>query len=429
MKKMTNRNEEAKCPFNHGNLENYENELFKEVTIDKRGDHDFDPKVPETFTSAHELYKEMRSKCPVAHSNEWGGFWALSKHEDVVGVLKDYHTYTTSVQNVVPKVAFTGRRPPLHFDPPEHTVYRRLINQFFTKEKMAKLEPIIQKDTEELAISLVEKGEVEIAADYSHILPSLVFAEFFNLPKSLSIKIKEVSTAYVKAIMEFDNQEKVKGLSLQLYDIARTVIEARKEKPMDPQEDFTSALLETKYEGEYLHDDMVLGCVRAMLVAGMIAPSVLIASIFVHLTKHKDIQEQLRNDLSLIPAATEEYLRLLTPYRGMARTAKRDVVIGGQLIKKDEPIALNYASANRDDEVFPEGDKFILHRPNIDQHIVFGEGPHKCPAGPLARIMIRTAIEEVLKHTKDIDLIGEIKMTVWAEWGVLSAPMKLTPAE
>ncbi|ARK29933.1 cytochrome P450 [Halalkalibacter krulwichiae] len=420
---------ESKCPFNYGNLESYENELFKEVKIDKRGDHDFDPKAPESFTSAHDLYKEMRSKCPVAHSNEWGGFWALSKYEDVVGVLKDYETYTTSVQNVVPKVAFTGRRPPLHFDPPEHTVYRRLINQFFTKKKMLKLEPIIQRDTEELVKALMEKDEVEIAADYSHQLPSLVFAQFFNLPKSLSKKIKEVSTAYVKAIMEFDNQEKVKGLSLQLYDIARTVIDSRKENPMDPEEDFTSALLNTKQEGEYLTDDMVLGCVRAMLVAGMIAPSVLIASIFVHLAKHKDIQEQLRNDLSLIPAATEEYLRLLTPYRGMARTAKQDVVIGGQLIKKDEPIALNYASANRDDEVFPDGDTFILNRPNINKHIVFGEGPHKCPASPLARMMVRFAIEEALKRTKDIDLIGEIKMTVWAEWGVLEAPMKLTPVK
>lgn len=425
---MSNQSE-SKCPFHHGNLEDYEKELFKEISIDKTGDNDFDPKAPESFTSAHELYKEMRSICPVAHSNEWGGFWALSRYEDVVGVLKDYHTYTTSVQNVVPKVAFTGRRPPLHFDPPEHTVYRRLINQFFTKRKMLKLEPIIQRETEELVKRLIKKEKVEIAADYSHQLPSIVFAEFFNLPRSLSKKIKEVSTAYVKAIMEFDNQEKVKVLSLQLYDIARTVIQSRKENPMNPEEDFTSALLETKYEGEYLKDDMVLGCVRAMLVAGMIAPSVLIASIFVHLAKHKNIQVQLRNDLGLIPAATEEYLRLLTPYRGMARTAKKDVVIGGQLIKKDEPIALNYASANRDDDVFPEGDKFILNRPNIDQHIVFGEGPHKCPAAPLARMMVRFAIEEALKKTKDIELIGEIKMTVWAEWGVLSAPMKLTPAE
>ncbi|WP_276352172.1 cytochrome P450 [Cohnella caldifontis] len=395
--------------------------------IDKRSDDDFVPRAPETFTSAHELYKEMRARCPLAHSNEWGGFWVLSRYEDVVGVLKDYHTYTTSVQNVVPKVAFTGRRPPLHLDPPEHSVYRRLINRFFTKEKMARIEPLVQRDTEELAKALIGGHTVEIAADYSHKIPAHVFAHFFNLPVELSAKIKEISTAYVKAIMEFDDQEKVKRLSLGLYDIAREVIAERRRKPMSPDDDLTSALLAETYEGQPLPDDMILGCVRALLVAGMIAPSVLIASIFVHMTEHPDIQEQLRSDLSLIPAAVEEYLRLLTPYRGMSRTAKHDVVIHGQLIRKDEPIALNYASANRDDSVFPDGDRFILNRPNIDRHIVFGEGPHKCPAGPLARMMVRYSIEEALKRTTRIERAGEIKMTVWAEWGVLSAPMKLFP--
>lgn len=398
-----------------------------ESVIDKRHDDDFVPREPETFTSAHETYKEMRSQCPIAHSNEWGGFWALSRYEDVVNVLKDYNTYTTSVQNVVPKVAFTGRRPPLHLDPPEHTIYRRIINQFFTKEKMARIEPLVQKDTEGLVRPLVGAGEIEIATEYAHKIPAYVFAHFFNLPVELSSRIKEVSTSYVKAIMEFDDQEKVKRLSMGLYDIARDVISQRKEKPMSPDADLTSALLEAEYEGAPLSDDMILGCVRALLVAGMIAPSVLISSIFVHMAKHPDIQEQLRSDLSLIPAAVEEYLRLLTPYRGMSRTAKHDVVIHGQLIRKDEPIALNYASANRDETVFPDGDSFILNRPNIDRHIVFGEGPHKCPAGPLARMMVRYSIEEALKRTKRIELSGEVKMTVWAEWGVLSAPMELIP--
>ncbi|WP_019636451.1 cytochrome P450 [Paenibacillus fonticola] len=418
-----------------GELEKFEEALFETPILDKRFDHDFDPidhSTPETFISAQDLYKEMRSKCPVAHSNEWGGFWALTKHEDVVHVLKDYHTYTTSVQNVVPKVAFTGRRPPLHFDPPEHSTYRRLINKFFTVEKMEKIKPRIERDIDELMQSLAKKGEVEISSEYAHEIPALVFAQFFNISKALSKEIKRISTAYVQSIFAFANkdQDTVKQLSFQLYDIARTIIKDRAEKPMDPKEDFVSALLQAKEgkDASYYTDDMILGTTRAMLVAGMVAPSVLIASIFVHLAENKDVQEQLRNDLSLVPAATEEYLRLLTPYRGMARTAKRDVVIRGQLIKKDEPIALNYFSANRDEDVFPDGDQFILNRPNINQHIVFGGGPHKCPASPLARMMVRFAIEKGLKHTKAIALNGEVKMTVWAEWGVLTAPMKLTPA-
>ena len=79
---------------------------------------DFDPLVPETFDSAHAQYAELRARCPVAHSDAFGGFWALTRYDDVVTALSDHATYVTSVQNVVPKVAFTGRRPPLHLDPP-----------------------------------------------------------------------------------------------------------------------------------------------------------------------------------------------------------------------------------------------------------------------------------------------------------------------
>ncbi|MGA2882997.1 MAG: cytochrome P450, partial [Bryobacteraceae bacterium] len=104
--------------------------------MDPRLTEDFDPLAAEDFTSAHALYRELRGHCPVAHSNEWNGFWALLRYRDVVSALRQPDTFITSVQNVVPKVAFTGRRPPLHFDPPEHTPYRRALNPFFTERKM-----------------------------------------------------------------------------------------------------------------------------------------------------------------------------------------------------------------------------------------------------------------------------------------------------
>src|SRR5690606_6342884 len=142
-----------------------------------------------------------------------------------------------------------------------------------------------------------------------------------------------------------------KKLSLELYKIAQSIIDLRKAVPMAPEEDLTSALLVATHEGEPLPEELVLGCVRQLLVTGMVAPSVFLNTMFTHLAEHKDLQNQLRNDLSLVPAAVEEYLRLITPYRGMSRTPKKDVVIGGRLIKKDEPIALAYTSANRDEAI------------------------------------------------------------------------------
>jgi cytochrome P450 len=155
---------------------------------------------------------------------------------------------------------------------------------------------------------------------------------------------------------------------------------------------------------------------------------VFIGTVVVHLARYQELQTQLRDNLDLVPAATEEYLRLFTPYRGFARTAKRDVVIGGRTIKKDEPIALVYASANRDAAVFPNGDEFVLNRPNIKEHVAFGAGPHKCAGEPLGRLMLQLSLETLLRLTRRVDVVGEVEMTGWPEWGTLTLNMTAVPA-
>ena len=394
---------------------------------DPRLTDDFDPLAAETFTSAHDIYTQMRGKCPVAHSNEWNGFWALLRYDDVVNALKNPKLFITSVQNVVPKVAFTGRRPPLHLDPPEHTPYRQALNPFFTEEKMRKIEPALRRITRELLDPYIAAGGGDICADFTHKFPGYIFAEFFNLSTELSMAIREVTTIYDKALQEA-NDELVKETSLRLYEIARQIIADRKAKPMDPEDDVTTALLQKTWKGEPLPEAMVLGTIRQMIVVGMIAPSVFIGSMLLHLARDAELQTKLRNEPALIPDAIEEYLRLFTPYRGFARTAKEDVIIGGRLIKKDEPIALVYASANRDESVFPDSGKFILNRPNIDKHVAFGLGPHRCAGEPLARLMLRISMEELLARTSAIEDGGNVTMTRWPEWGTLSVSFRVSPA-
>jgi cytochrome P450 len=394
--------------------------------VDRRAAHDFDPRAEEDFSSAHAIYADLRQRCPVARSQQWGGFWALTRHADVSALLSDPR-YTTSVQNVVPKFAFTGRRPPLHLDPPEHTDYREVINRFFSKPKMARLEPLIRRDTVALLQPLIDSGETDIALDFAHRIPAYVFAEFFNLPRELAMTIREVTKIYVAAIMDVDD-EVVKQYSLRLYDIARSVIAQREAEPMDPAEDLTTALLAARPNGQPLPPEMVLGCVRQLLVTGMVAPAVFIGTMFAHLAGDPALHQQLRADPSLIPAALEEYLRLFTPYRGMSRTAKEDVVLHGQTIRTGEPIALIYASANRDESVFPDGDRFILNRPNINKHIAFGRGIHQCAGIPLARLMLGIALEEFVMRAEHCELAGPVKMARWAEWGTTSVPLRVRAA-
>jgi cytochrome P450 len=159
-----------------------------------------------------------------------------------------------------------------------------------------------------------------------------------------------------------------------------------------------------------------------------VAPSVFTGNMFVHLSADTELQDRLRAQPDLIPAAIEEFLRLYSPYRGMARTAREDIVLSGQLIRKDDPLALVYTSANRDERVFPDGERFILDRPNIASHISFGRGTHSCPGAPLARMMMRITLEETLSRTSGFALAGEPEMAIWAEWGTRSVPLDFVRA-
>ncbi len=385
---------------------------------------DFDATAPEQWGTAHAQLRELRSQCPVAHSDAFRGFWLLTKYDDIADALHEPETFVTSVQNVVPKVAFTGRRPPLHLDPPEHTPYRSALNPFFTRAKVDALRPHVRKCVVDLLVPLIDAGEIDFCVDFAHALPGLVFAKFFNLPVETSMEIREVTKGYTAALNEFSD-EVVKKASLELYAIARTMIDERKAHPLPVEDDPTSALLAATWNGEPLPEDMILGTLRQFIVVGMVAPIVFLGSVLAHLGEHPELHQRLREDPDLIPAAVQEYLRLFTPYRGFARTATHDVEIRGRMIRKDEPIAFAYASANRDEQVFPDPEKFIIDRPNIGRHLAFGAGAHRCAGAPLATEIIQITLEELASRTSTIEVTGEIRMSGWPEIGTLSVPARL----
>jgi cytochrome P450 len=388
-------------------------------------DSDFDPLKPETFDSSQEEYRELRSRCPVAYSEAWGGFFALMKYDDVARAGGDYHTYITSVQNVVPKVAFTGRRPPLHLDPPEHSQYRRVLSPLLTEAAVAPLEPVIRRICRELLEPMIARGHGDLCDEFSSRMPVQVFAHWMNLPEAEAQLLAEVGRRYNVAVQTND-MSSTKETSIKLYEMARSLVAQRKLHPLDVEQDVTSALLAARYDGAALPEEMIVGTIRQVLVVGIIAPTVVIGSIAVHLTRHPDLQRQLRENPSQIGGALEEFLRLYTPYRGFARTAVRDVSIRGRTIPKDAPIALVYASANRDEEVFPDPETFVLDRPNIKDSLAFGRGPHMCVGAPLARLELRIALEELLHLSKDFKLAGAVVPTRFPEIGALKVPLDFT---
>ena len=359
---------------------------------------DFDPLLPETFDSPHDDYRRLRAECPVAHSDAWGGFWALMKHSDVAKAAADSDVFITSKQNVVPKVAFTGRRPPLHLDPPEHTPYRKALNPLLSERRIKQFEPRIREICARLLDKMVAAGGGDICSDFSARMPIEVFAMWMNLPPDQANSLAEVGRRYNIAVQSND-VDSTRVTSLQLYDMARALVADRKQTPLSATEDAVSALLAARVDGEPLPEEMIVGTIRQVLVVGIIAPTVVIGSIAVHLSRHRELQSELRANRELVPAAIEEFLRLYTPYRGFARTATKDVCIRGREIPAGDPIALVYASANRDEEVFQNAEEFQLNRPNMKESVAFGRGPHMCLGAALARLELVVALDELLART------------------------------
>lgn len=382
--------------------------------------HKVDFKVPETedFDSPHALFAELRSHCPVAWSDDMGGFWAVTKHADAKAVLENWQMFTTTVQNVVPRVATTQRRPPLHLDPPANTPYRNAIQRFLTPARLSEWEPRLETMVARFLDPWIAAGGGDICKDFSFLLPIALLAEFFNLSPDKAELIRAVGAEFNMALQRQDF-DLLRQKSDELYDIAADLIADRHANPRDPDEDPTASLLAVRVDGEPLADDLILGALRQFLLVGIIAPTTFIGSMAVHLARHPEHHAELTENPDLVPEALEELLRLYTPYRGFARTAREDTEISGCPIAKGDPVAIVFTSANRDEEVFPEPDTYRLDREARDL-LTFGRGPHMCPGAPLARVLLRETLRQLTQKTLRLEQRGGIEMTNWPEYGPLS---------
>lgn len=387
---------------------------------------DYDPLAHEDFDTPHRVFEDLRARCPVAHSDAFGGFWMLTRYSDIARVLGDPDEFTTTVRNVVPGSSLTGRRPPLHLDAPEHTPYRRAIDRALGPKRVDDIAPVIAAHAERLIRDFVAAGGGDLVEKVSSPLPALAFSDWFALGERQTGNLWRTAQAFVKAWEAFD-VETVARESAALYDLARDLITARKTSPLDPERDPVSSLLAaTDAEGVPLPEEMLVGCVRQILVVGLVAPPIFLGSVAVHLARHPALQEQLRTDPATNVEATEEFLRLYTPYRGFARTSRSGVTIAGRDIPAGAPIALAFASANRDAEVFPDPDTFRLGRPNVRDHLAFGRGTHRCAGMAMARRLLQISLRTLLAETRSIALAGEVRMSGMPEVGPVYVPLKVT---
>jgi cytochrome P450/ferredoxin-NADP reductase len=387
---------------------------------------DWNPLDPANNSDPTCIHAQLREQCPVAWTDKFGGFFTITRYADVTAAALDVASFSSAQKNSIPPTTEPERplRPPVETDPPIHTYYREMLSRFFTPDRIRLLEPSIRRCARDLLGACVATGETDAVAAFTFPFPAQVQCIFLGISIEDAISIKLMTSKVVEAGAAGD-QAAHKAANDQIYAYIDAVIEARRKTPYDAGDVVSALLNETIGERKLTHDE-VASVLRLFLQAGHMTSTNALGSIIRHLAATPADQKRLREEPAMIPHAIEEILRMWTPARLLSRTATRDVEVAGRLIPAGSKVALMWASANRDSEVFENPDTVDFdRRPN--RHVAFGHGIHRCIGMPLARAQLRIAIEELLSLTDDFVLAGEPRSTTWAHIGVAQLPLKFTP--
>jgi cytochrome P450 len=376
--------------------------------------NDFDPLGADFVEDPHATWARLRESCPVARGARWD-FWALTRYDDVVAASSRPSMFTSSLGIVVPRNPVSGRRAPLHYDPPEHARYRRPLNAVLRDERIAAAEPELRALAVELIDAFVAAGGGEFVSAVSSSFAGLVTAHFLNVPRELGERLNAMGEIFERA-QAHSNSETAEWLNQLLYTECRRLVEERRLAPVGPEDDLVSALLEVSVDGEPLDKELIAGSVRQLLIAAHVAPTAVIASAVAHLARDPELQQRLRSRPDEILTAVEEFLRYYAPNQGFARTATADVELRGRHIRAGEMVALVLPAANRDPDVFDRPEEFHADR-QVNPHLAFGHGPHKCPGATVGRTELRIVVEELLARTASFELTSAPRMLGWPIFG------------
>src|SRR5690625_1124326 len=269
-----------------------------------------------------ETSAELRTTRPAAYTEDLGGYWALTRFEDVRAAAADSETYISSVKAVVPSDPRGIRRPPLNFDAPRHTPFRRALNRTLAPGRVAALSGRISARAETLFEEFIGGEEDDIARTFGTLLPAYAEAIWLNLDSERVAWLAQTATAWVDAWRRQDAGQ-VTRHSEAMYEVARWLVADRRLNPRDPREDPASSLLSERVDGVALDEEHIVGALRQSLVVGMVAPPLLIGGIARHLALDHELHRRLRSGAVPRKSAWEELLRMYTPYRGLARTVSR----------------------------------------------------------------------------------------------------------
>lgn len=372
---------------------------------------DWNPRDASILEDQHRAYDEMRERCPVAHSEFIG--WSLFRHADVAAVLADPATYS----NVSRFLAI-----PNGIDPPEHARYREALEPSFNQAQMAKLEPRAREIAARLLAPLSKGGDMEFIEAFAMPFALKTLCALLGWPEAQW----ECLGGWVHGSQQAAfSREPGAGKALAgLFSEHVKANLATHRASSNHAPDATDALLATAVDGVRFDDEQIVSVLRNWTAGhGTVAAGLGILAL--HLAEKPDLQERLRRDPALIPAAIEEILRADGPLVANPRTTTREIEIQGRIIPAGARLTLMWIAANRDPRVFDDATAVDLER-STDASLLWGQGIHFCQGAPLARLELRVALEELLARTKHFEFTDQpARRAAYPSNGLATLPLRV----
>lgn len=382
----------------------------------------------------HEFFTWLRTEAPVwwhESATHPPGYWVVTKYQDVIDVERDARTFSSARGGALLDDQGEGTElMMLNQDPPQHTRLRNLVARGFTPKVMKGMEPHIRDAARQIVDRVARRDDViDFVPNLAAELPLVVIAELLGIPFEDRHKVFDWSNRLVGAAdpeYQGEGGDLPMNASFELYAYAQSLADDRRARPMD---DIVTTLVTAELDGEKLSDIEFNVFVLLLSVAGNETTRNLISGGMLALMEHPDERDRLVADLDgLLPTAVDEMLRYVSPVQYFRRTATADTELRGVPIKAGDKVTIWYGAANRDEDVFPDSQRFDVGRtPN--EHIAFGgRGPHYCLGASLAKMEIRVMFEEILSRLPDMRLAGEperLRSTLIS--GIKHLPVQFTP--
>ncbi|MEM7093585.1 MAG: cytochrome P450 [Actinomycetota bacterium] len=371
---------------------------------------DFDHTHPDYAVGAPQIWDDLRKRCPVAHSERFGGMWVPTRADDIKAVADNDDGNYTSHQVVVNEYNMSedmpppiGGAPPITSDPPFHADARRLLLAPFAPKQIKKLESFTRDFCHRLLDDALDKarqtGGFDAAIDYAQHIPVRVIAEMLGLPPEDGDTFRR----FIHMLIENPIERELAEEETIEYYLDRQIDAHRADPKPEGEGDLIDHLLNVEIFGEPLSPEHVRGTVILLLVAGIDTTWSSIGSSLWHLAQHPEDLARFRDEPEIRLFAIEEFLRLYAPVT-MARKVAKDHELRGCALQEGDWLLLPFPAGNRDPEAFEDAGDFIIDRQK-NRHSAFGLGIHRCLGSNLARMELAVALEVFCERVDDFELL------------------------